>query len=144
MTNASPRRDAVVFPSWRAVRFNRRCAVGLPGVANPSESGHRPALETADPAKTGSRAFMGEANMTRSIRALMTAFCILFGLGLADTAQAQKRGGILTMFSSDSPGGLSVLEEATVFSLGPLAGLFNNLALLHHPPNHKPLKCVVP
>jgi peptide/nickel transport system substrate-binding protein len=82
--------------------------------------------------------------MMRSIRALSTALCFLFGLGIADTAQAQKRGGILTMFSPDSPGGLSLMEEATVFAQGPIAGVFNNLVMMDQHAKHNSIEGVVP
>jgi len=64
--------------------------------------------------------------MTRSIRALVAVLCLFVGAG---TAYSQKRGGILTVTSIDSPGGLSVLEEATVYSTSPMAGVFNNLIM---------------
>jgi peptide/nickel transport system substrate-binding protein len=82
--------------------------------------------------------------MTRSICALIIALCFLFGLGIADPVQAQKRGGILTMFSPDSPGGLSLLEEATVFAQGPMAGVFNNLIMMDQHAKHNSIEGVVP
>ena len=54
-------------------------------------------------------------------------------------AHAQKRGGILTMSSPDSPGGLSLLEEATVFAQGPIAGVFNNLIMMDQHAKHNSL-----
>jgi peptide/nickel transport system substrate-binding protein len=50
---------------------------------------------------------------------------------------AQKSGGILRTYDPDSPGGMSMMEEATVFAAGPLAGVFNNLVMFdqHVPQN---------
>lgn len=59
-------------------------------------------------------------------------------------AHAQKRGGILTMSSPDSPGGLSLLEEATVFAQGPIAGVFNNLIMMDQHAKHNSIDGVVP
>jgi peptide/nickel transport system substrate-binding protein len=44
-------------------------------------------------------------------------------------AHAQKRGGILKMYTPDSPASMSIHEEATVFSQGPMMGVFNNLIM---------------
>jgi peptide/nickel transport system substrate-binding protein len=82
--------------------------------------------------------------MMRSIRALSTAVCLLFGLGIADTAQAQKRGGILTMWLPDSPGGLSVMEEAVQMSQVPMAGVFNNLIMMDQHAKHNDMEAIVP
>ena len=35
---------------------------------------------------------------------------------------AQKPGGVLKMYSIDSPAGMSILEESTVFAEGPMMG----------------------
>ena len=44
-------------------------------------------------------------------------------------AHAQKRGGILKMYTPDSPASMSIHEEATVFSQSPMMGVFNNLVM---------------
>jgi peptide/nickel transport system substrate-binding protein len=49
-------------------------------------------------------------------------------IALSGTAFAQKQGGILRMYSPDSPASMSILEEATVFAEGPMMGVFNNLS----------------
>ncbi len=76
----------------------------------------------------------------------MTRFLCLLAVALllCTPASAQKRGGILTMYSPDSPGGLSVLEEATVFSLGPMAGVFNNLIMMDQHKTHNNIDGIVP
>lgn len=82
--------------------------------------------------------------MTRYIRLFATIVPILTGIGLDNAASAQKRGGVLTMFSLDSPGGLSMLEEATVFSMGPMAGVFNNLIMFNQHVKHNSMESIVP
>ena len=82
--------------------------------------------------------------MTQSILALLTALYILVGPWMADGAFAQKRGGILTMTMIDSPGGLSVLEEATYYSTSPMAGVFNNLIMFDQHAKQNRLETIVP
>src|SRR5262250_876928 len=63
--------------------------------------------------------------------------CCLAMLTSAGPAFAQKRGGILRMYSLDSPASMSIHEEATVFAQGPMMGVFNNLVMYdqHVPQN---------
>src|SRR5580704_5805535 len=49
-------------------------------------------------------------------------------LGTA-SAEAQKSGGILKLYHRDSPGSLSIHEEATISGIAPAMGIFNNLIL---------------
>jgi peptide/nickel transport system substrate-binding protein len=49
-------------------------------------------------------------------------------LGTA-SAEAQKSGGILKLYHRDSPGSLSIHEEATISAIAPAMGVFNNLIL---------------
>jgi len=44
-------------------------------------------------------------------------------------AKAEKQGGILKSYSIDSPASMSIHEEATVFAMRPVMGVFNNLVL---------------
>jgi len=46
-----------------------------------------------------------------------------------EPALAQKSGGILEMYSPDSPASMSVHEEATFVAEGPMMGVFNNLVM---------------
>jgi peptide/nickel transport system substrate-binding protein len=84
-----------------------------------------------------------EADMAwkRNLLALARLLC---GIILAAPTQAQKRGGVLTMISPDSPGGLSLLEEATVFAQGPMAGVFNNLVMMNQHARHNSMEEIVP
>ena len=53
----------------------------------------------------------------------------LFVAIAAGPASAQKPGGILKMYSPDSPASMSILEEATFVAEGPMMGVFNNLVM---------------
>ena len=48
---------------------------------------------------------------------------------VADTALAQKPGGVLRMYHFDSPASLSLHEEVTFAALAPAMGVFNNLVM---------------
>ncbi len=50
-------------------------------------------------------------------------------LTLAAPAAAQKQGGILRIAHRDSPGNMSIHEEATISVVLPMMGVFNNLAI---------------
>jgi len=67
--------------------------------------------------------------MKRDLRALAAAGALLTALAAADAASAQKQGGILRMYSPDSPASMSIHEEATIFAEGPMMGVFNNLVM---------------
>src|SRR6266404_5141940 len=67
--------------------------------------------------------------MKRDLRALAAAGALLTVLAAADAAFAQKQGGILRMYSPDSPASMSIHEEATIFAEGPMMGVFNDLAI---------------
>ncbi|MBV9828253.1 MAG: ABC transporter substrate-binding protein [Alphaproteobacteria bacterium] len=44
-------------------------------------------------------------------------------------AAAQKQGGILKLYHRDSPASVSIMEEATISAVIPMAGVFNNLVV---------------
>src|SRR6516164_7480058 len=44
-------------------------------------------------------------------------------------AAAQQSGGILKFFHRDSPASMSIHEEATISTVAPMMGVFNNLVL---------------
>src|SRR5438445_1597577 len=54
----------------------------------------------------------------------------IFGL-LAGPAAAQQSGGTLRFFHRDSPGSMSIHEEATISTVGPTMAVFNNLVLFN-------------
>ena len=66
------------------------------------------------------------------------------GLLTADPAAPQKSGGILRMYSPDSPGSMSIHEEATVFAEGPMMGVFNNLVIYDQHVPQNSLQSIVP
>ena len=67
--------------------------------------------------------------MTGDLRALATAAALFITVSVAETASAQKSGGILKIYHRDSPASMSILEEATNSTEIPMMGVFNNLVL---------------
>src|SRR5260221_14566401 len=65
-------------------------------------------------------------------------------IGPGDAALAQKPGGILRMYSPDSPSSMSIHEEATVFAEGPMMGVFNNLVIYDQHVPQNSLASIVP
>jgi peptide/nickel transport system substrate-binding protein len=50
-------------------------------------------------------------------------------IGGSTPSLAEKSGGILKMLHGDSPASMSILEESTIVSEGPIMAVFNNLVL---------------
>jgi peptide/nickel transport system substrate-binding protein len=76
--------------------------------------------------------------MKRSLRGFAAAGSLFLAMFVAEAAFAQKQGGILKMYSPDSPASMSIHEEATVFAEGPMMGVFNNLVMFdHHVPQNE-------
>ena len=67
--------------------------------------------------------------MKRDLRVLAAACSLSLAFLAADGAFAQKPGGILQMYSPDSPASMSIHEEATFVAEGPMMGVFNILML---------------
>jgi peptide/nickel transport system substrate-binding protein len=82
--------------------------------------------------------------MGRDLRGLATAAVLLTARLINETASAQKRGGILRMYTPDSPASMSILEEATVFARGPMMGVFNNLVVFDQHVKQNSLQSIVP
>jgi peptide/nickel transport system substrate-binding protein len=82
--------------------------------------------------------------MGRDHRSFAAAAVLLTALLINDTASAQKRGGILRMYTPDSPASMSILEEATVFARGPMMGVFNNLVIFDQHVKQNSLQSIVP
>jgi len=59
-------------------------------------------------------------------------------------AQAQKSGGILRMPHLDSPASMSIHEESTISTLGPMMGVFNNLVMFDQHVKQNSLESIVP
>jgi peptide/nickel transport system substrate-binding protein len=62
----------------------------------------------------------------------------------AEQASAQKPGGILKMYSPDSPASMSIHEEATFVAEGPMMGVFNNLVMFDQHIKQDSLESIVP
>jgi len=76
--------------------------------------------------------------MKREVRALVAAGAAVTVMAIAEAPCAQKQGGILRMYSPDSPASMSIHEEATVFAEGPMMGVFNNLVVFDQHPAEQP------
>ena len=79
-----------------------------------------------------------------AIRATLAAGLLLAGLGAANSALAQKPGGILKIYHRDSPASMSILEEATLSTTMPMMGVFNNLLLYDQHVPQNSLQAIVP
>ena len=82
--------------------------------------------------------------MTGKLRVLTAIGAGLAVLTIANAALAQKPGGILKMYSPDSPASMSIHEEATVFAEGPMMGVFNNLVIYDQHVPQNSLASIVP
>jgi peptide/nickel transport system substrate-binding protein len=82
--------------------------------------------------------------MNHNLRAAVVASILLAAIADGGTAFAQKQGGILRTYDPDSPGGLSIQEEATVFARGPMMGVFNNLIMYDQHVPQNSLASIVP
>src|SRR5438552_3587308 len=85
-----------------------------------------------------------EKKLGFSLRAAAAAVALLIAISGGGTAFAQKRGGILKMYSPDSPPTMSILEEATLTSQAPMMGVFNNLVMFDQHVKQDSLKSIVP
>jgi peptide/nickel transport system substrate-binding protein len=80
------------------------------------------------------------------IAALAAAAALLLAgvIAAAAPALAQKRGGILRIYSADSPPGLNIYEQATPWGEGPLMGVYNNLIVFDQHVAQDSLQSIVP
>ena len=62
----------------------------------------------------------------------------------AGPALAQKPGGILKMYSPDSPASVSIHEETTFVAEVPMMGVFNNLVVFDQHVKQNSLDSIVP
>ena len=82
--------------------------------------------------------------MKRYLTAFAVTAPLLVALFVVEPAVAQKPGGILKMYSLDSPASMSIHEEITFFAEGPMMGVFNNLVLFDQHVKQDSLGSVVP
>jgi peptide/nickel transport system substrate-binding protein len=73
----------------------------------------------------------GSRHMGRGLVALLAASFV----ATAAAAQTPKQGGILKIYHRETPGGISIHEEATFSTNVPMMGVFNNLVVYDQ---HKP------
>ena len=74
---------------------------------------------------------LGSRHMGRGLVALLAASFV----ATAAAAQTPKQGGILKIYHRETPGGISIHEEATFSTNVPMMGVFNNLVVYDQ---HKP------
>src|SRR5207237_7288862 len=82
--------------------------------------------------------------MRRRFRAMAAAGAVVLATATGGSASAQKPGGILKMYSPDSPASMSIHEEATVFAEGPMMGVFNNLVMFDQRVPQNSLQSIIP
>jgi peptide/nickel transport system substrate-binding protein len=82
--------------------------------------------------------------MTHRSRGLVALMAVLAMICIPYAASGQKSGGILRTYDPDSPGGMSILEEATIYAIGPMAGVFNNLVMFDQHAPQNSLASIVP
>jgi len=65
-------------------------------------------------------------------------------LTLACPALAQRQGGVLKIYHRDSPASMSILEEATISTVMPMMGVFNNLVIYDQNVKQNSLASIAP
>src|SRR5437870_3853584 len=69
---------------------------------------------------------------------------LLLGLAAGNPAAAQKSGGVLQVYTVDSPASMSIHEEVTVFSQRPMMGVFNGLVTFDGKVRQNSIRSIVP
>jgi peptide/nickel transport system substrate-binding protein len=72
------------------------------------------------------------------------AATVLLALTGPPAAWAQKPGGVLRMPHLDSPASMSIHEESTISTLGPMMGVFNNLVMFDQHVKQNSPQSIVP
>jgi peptide/nickel transport system substrate-binding protein len=85
-----------------------------------------------------------EHGMKRDLGVLAAAGTLLLTLFAAETAFAQKTGGILKIPHFDSPASMSLHEEATAAVNRPMMGVFNNLVMFRQDLPQNNVQSIVP
>ena len=67
--------------------------------------------------------------MCLSASSCAAAAVVMLASLAATPALAQKQGGILRLPAITSPASMSIHEESTIATLGPMMGVFNNLVM---------------
>ena len=80
----------------------------------------------------------------RALASLATAAAMAVACLAAESAFAQKPGGVLQVAHRDSPASMSTLEEVTISTVAPMMAVFGNLVIFdQHVPQNK-LQSIVP
>ena len=82
--------------------------------------------------------------MTGIFWAPVAAVALMVVSLLADSAAAQKPGGVLRIYHQDSPASMSIHEEATYSTVVPMMGVFNNLVMYRQDVAQNSLDTIVP
>src|SRR5690242_21039468 len=90
------------------------------------------------------RETQGGTPMRRDVRGSITAAALLAATLGAAPAVAQKSGGILRLPGITSPASMSIHEESTIATLGPMMGVFNNLIMFDQHVKQNSLESIVP
>ena len=69
---------------------------------------------------------------------------LLGALVASNPALAEKQGGVLRVYHRDSPASMSILEEASISTVMPVMGVFNNLVLYDQHQKKNSLQSIVP
>src|SRR4029078_9480532 len=77
-------------------------------------------------------------------RSLAVAGGLLGAVLMGEPVQAEKAGGVLRMPMITSPASMSIHEESTIASLGPMMGVFNNLVMFDQHVKQNSLESIVP
>jgi ABC-type transport system substrate-binding protein len=87
---------------------------------------------------------IGETEMPRNRHLLAAVIGVLITVSAGGGALAQKSGGVLRVYSADSPPGLNIYEQATPWGQGPLMSVYNNLILFDQHIAQNRLETIVP
>src|ERR1700756_4591009 len=82
--------------------------------------------------------------MKRYINGFAAAGALLAAVFGAETALAQKHGGILKIYFFDSPASMSIHEETTAAGQGPMMAVFNNLVLFKQDVPQSGMDSIIP
>src|SRR5262245_17944161 len=86
-----------------------------------------------------------DGKMRANVRvALVAVGALISTFFVAESATAQKSGGVLKVYFFDSPASMSIHEEATIASEGPIMGVFNNLVMYKQDVPQSGLSSIVP
>jgi peptide/nickel transport system substrate-binding protein len=81
--------------------------------------------------------------MSKLIRVLLLIGAVV-AAPLAGRAMAQQSGGVLKFYHRDSPASASIHEEATISSIAPFMGVFNNLVMFKQDEKQNRPEFIVP